>query len=207
MADCRYCEASFDDEEALDDHLRSTHAEELGPIDRRRVGLAEGSDGEESPFSLPLVVGGVLAILLLGGVVWISFFAGSGGNGGSGDAVDAEVQPTNVGQAHFHGTIEATIDGERLDFTEDRYVGQDDAVDFHGDDATAWHAHSDRLTIEYTFATVGIDLTEDSITYEGETYVDGEGYEVRFTVNGDPVDPTTYTLADEDHIEIVVEEA
>ncbi|MFB6218513.1 MAG: DUF3105 domain-containing protein [Halobacteriaceae archaeon] len=78
MPDCDYCGRSFDDEEAHLDHLAEVHADELGPIDRRRL---EDRDGEERDWTRPaLVAAGVLAL----GGIYLVLFSGllSGGGGG-----------------------------------------------------------------------------------------------------------------------------
>jgi hypothetical protein len=42
--------------------------------------------------------------------------------------------------------------------------------------------------------TVGIGVTDDSVTYGGTTYEDGSEYDVEVTVGGDDVDPSSYVL-------------
>jgi hypothetical protein len=60
-------------------------------------------------------------------------------------------------------------------------------------------------------ATLGLEVTEDTVTYEGTTYRDSDpGTTVEVLVDGEAIDPSTYTLdgADTaengDHVRIVV---
>jgi len=203
MPDCRYCGAEHDDEAAHLRHLRSAHADELSRIDRRRVAeLDDGADAGGGP-PTPLLVGGVAAVAVVGLVVWISFFAG--GAGPDGTAADADVGA--AGSAHYHGTIEMVVLGERVDFSREEYQLQADRFHFEAGDGERWHAHATGVTLAFGMGTLGIGLTADSVTFEGTTYVDGEGYAVMVTVDGDPVDPESYVLEDGDRVRIVVEAA
>ncbi|MFB6149743.1 MAG: hypothetical protein ABEJ48_08770 [Halobacteriales archaeon] len=206
MPECQYCDASFDSEEAYLEHLEAAHPDDLGPIDRKRLGVDPISDdGDESGISLGILVLGfviVVAVIIAGGVVLLT----SGGN--SGSTVDAAQQPTNVGSAHYHGTMEVIITGERVDFSQDRYQLQADAFHFEGGDGTRWHVHAEGVTLEFALATLGIDVTESSVTYAGTTYRDSSAeYSVRITVNGESVTPSEYVLQPEDRVRIVVEAA
>lgn len=190
MYDCDYCAADFDDESAYLDHLASDHEGELGPIDRRKVGDAgEGDDGGLP--TGPLVLAGVIgASLALVAYVVLAF----GGGGGGVTYTGAEQTPDAVGTAHEHGTIEVTIGGEQLDFSRERYQVADERFHFENGDGRVWHTHATGVTLEYAMATLGIEVTADTVTYQEFTYVDGDGANVTVAVNGEPVDPTRYVL-------------
>jgi sulfur carrier protein ThiS len=55
-------------------------------------------------------------------------------------------------------------------------------------------------------STLGIGVTNDSVTYEGETYRSGPNTTVTVHVNGNSVRPSEYVLQEGDRIRIVVEE-
>ena len=199
MEECDYCGESFGGEEAYVKHLRAEHLDELGPIDRRRIGADddEGSALPVGPLALALVIGATVAI-----VAYVTFFAG--GSGGSGTA-SGDVGP--AGSAHYHGTIEMTVLGERVDFSRSEYQLRDDRFHFEGGDGSQWHAHATGVTLEYAMESLGFEVTRTSLTYEGTTYRDSsEEYAVKVTVNGSPVTPSEYVLQEGDRIEVVVEE-
>lgn len=81
MPECDYCGATVDEDD-YHDHLRTEHYDELGRIDRRRVGAHEDDDGglPTGPIALVAVIGLTVAI-----VVYLLFFAGSGGSGAADD--------------------------------------------------------------------------------------------------------------------------
>jgi len=109
---------------------------------------------------------------------------------------------------HVHGDIAFEVDGETVDFSEDRYQNPDHSEHFHfeGGAANPWHAHSWSVTLGYAMSTLdGIEVTEDAVTYGNETYADGENATVNVTVNGEPVDPDEYVLKDGDSVRIVVD--
>jgi len=200
MEECDYCSESFEGEQAYVNHLEAEHMDELGPIDRRRVGADEGEDSglPVGPLALALVIGATVAI-----VAYVTFFTGgSGGSGTAGGDVGA------AGSAHYHGTIEMVVLGERVDFSQREYQLQADRFHFEGGDGTQWHAHATGVTLDFAMESLGIEVTRTSVTYEGTTYRgSGDQYDVRVTVNGDRVDPEEYVLQRGDRVRIVVEEA
>lgn len=195
MPECDYCGADLDSEAAELKHLKSEHRDELGPIDKRRIG-DEVDDDDGLPTG-PIALGVVLlaSVAIVGYVVFIA--GGSGGSGGIGPA----------GSAHYHGSINVTIGGETFDFSQARWKHPQENPRFHFEGATddRWHAHATGTTLEYGMDTIGIGVGENSVTYDGTEYVDGEGYDVTVQVNGESVSPGR-VLADGDHIRIVVQE-
>lgn len=183
MPECDYCGAAFDDEAAELDHLRSEHADELGPIDKRRVGDVDG-DGGGLPTG-PIALGVVLlaSIAIVGYVVFAA--------GGTG----ADARPRADG-THEHGLIEATIDGEEIDFTQSQYTYRNDYFHIHpGSSEPLWHAHGSPVTVKYALGTFGIEVDDDGteLSFRNETYRESDGAEIRLQVNGESVDPA-YTL-------------
>ena len=110
---------------------------------------------------------------------------------------------------HVHGSMEFVVDGDALDFSREKWqaAGHNSHFHFEGGHATPWHAHSWSVTLAYGLSTLeGIDVTDESLTYENTTYAyDDPETTVRFTVNGEEVDPTDYFLKDGDSVEVVVE--
>lgn len=201
MEECDYCGESFEGETAYVKHLRAEHVDELGPIDRRRVGADddEGSGLPVGPLALALVIGATVVI-----VAYVTFFAG-----GSGTA-SGSVGP--AGSAHYHGSIEMVVLGERVDFSRSEYQYgqglQNDRFHFEGGDGTQWHAHATGVTLDYAMEALGFEVTRTSVTYEGTTYRDSsDEYTVRVAVNGNRVDPEEYVLQDGDRVRVVVEGA
>ncbi|WP_336135241.1 hypothetical protein [Natronomonas amylolytica] len=196
MPECEYCGASHDSEEAHLKHLKAEHADELGPIDKRRVGDVDGDDGGLPTGPLAL---GVVMLLSIGIVGYVVFVAGGSGPDGIGQA----------GSAHYHGTMEMTVLGEEVDFSQEGYQVEDQRFHFEGGDGTQWHAHATGVTFEYGMEALGfeVDRSPTTLVYEGETYVDGEGYEVVFEINGEAVSDLEYTLQEGDSIRVVVREA
>lgn len=214
MEECDYCGSTFEEEGDHLQHLRNEHYDELGRIDRRRVeGIGEeDTEIDPGPILILLIVGMTAAIVL-----YLFFFVVDDGNG-TADAADADQTPYNLGGIHEHGTLEVVVLGDEIDFTEDQYIERDQAFHFHdGYQSGLWHTHAEGVTIEYAMATLGFEISENSLSYDGETY-EAPDYEVEITVDGEPVDPETHVLdgvADEgaaagdagDDVQILVEEA
>ncbi|WP_137287805.1 hypothetical protein [Halorussus salinisoli] len=110
---------------------------------------------------------------------------------------------------HPHGSLNVSVNGTTVDFTQSKYTHADDYFHFHGDEgAERWHAHSMNLTVDYAISAFpGLNLTNDTFTYENTTYENGEnGTKINVTVNGETVDTSTYVLKDGDDVRVVVEE-
>ena len=194
MPECDYCGASHDTEGAHLDHLESEHYDELGPIDKRRV----DDRNEGSGFPMGPVAVGVVLLAAAGIVGYVVFVLGGTGAASVGQA----------GTAHYHGTIEMTVLGNDVDFSRDRYQLRDDRFHFEGGDGTRWHAHATGVTFQYAMNALGFDVELGPKTLvAGDTYTDGEGYEVVFEVNGNEVTDLNYVLKEGDHVRIVVREA
>jgi hypothetical protein len=84
MAECDYCGRAFDDEEALLEHMRDEHGDELSRIDRRRVGELDDEEGEfpTGPLAIAFVV------LASAAVVAFVIFGGGGGDAAQGAMAD-----------------------------------------------------------------------------------------------------------------------
>jgi hypothetical protein len=128
-------------------------------------------------------------------------------------------RPRNLGAVHAHGTITVTVLGDRVDLSRREYQLQDRYFHLEGGNGRIWHVHGQGVTLAYAMDTVGIGVTDDSITYQGTTYEDGSEYDVTVTVGGRDVTPPEYVLegnrttpaarrtSRDSHIRIVVESA
>jgi len=210
MPECSYCDATFDDEEALLRHMGERHEGELGTIDRRRVSDLDGTDGSGVPTG-PLILGGVIVFAAVV-VVYVLFFVG----GGTG--AEASAEPGDLRSAHEHGTLEMVVLGERVDFSQSQYQVAADRFHFESGNGEIWHTHATGVTLEWGMNTLpGISVSEGSVTYQGTTYSDSDPeYDVTIQVSGEPVDPSSYVLQGStevpppdsaDHVQIVVERA
>lgn len=191
--DCPYCGDSVPDE-SYERHLRRNHADELTPIDRRRVGPRSDSTSSRS-LVLYASLGSILVLFAFGyALVFLV----------DDPATDtAAVQPDPTTPVHEHGRITVQYDGTTVDFSEQQYLEADDCFHFHadgdaaesaGDGTRVWHTHCGDVTVEYALATLGMEVTADSATIEGQQFSTADGDEIRVTVDGEPVDPRTYVL-------------
>ena len=190
MHDCPHCTESFEDEAGFLAHLRDDHPAEFGAVDRRRLEQLSGGDDDGISGTALLLSG--LALAVVGIVVFVTF--GLGGSSGD-DGVAAAQTPTNVGSAHHHGTLEMVVLGERVDFSQSQYQLQANAFHFEAGEGTVWHVHAQGVTLDWAMSSLGIEVTEHSVTFDGTTYRDSSPeYAVSVTVDGEPVDPETYVL-------------
>jgi sulfur carrier protein ThiS len=218
MEECTHCGESFADEDASLAHLASTHRDDLGAIEERRVAAYEDAGDGGAPTSLYAAIG-VVGLLLA--VAVYALLSGGGGDdrtlaqeatspmagGGSvpAPAQDAVVAPRNYGATHEHGTMAVVVDGTRLDFARPRYQMQADGFHFEERNGRQYHLHAERVSLEYALETLGIGVTEHALSYDGTVYDDREaGVTVAYRVNGERVDPENTLLGQGDRVEVVV---
>lgn len=206
MPTCEHCGETFDDEDAHAEHLLREHESELSRIDRRRaenVTTGSASDSNLTRRIGRIAIPVVLAIVVAG-FLYMVFGTGGGGIVDTG----AARQPTDLWSVHEHGTIEMTVLGNPVDFSQSEYQLQADAFHFENNNGERWHVHAKGVTLEFAMATLGIDVTHSSVTYAGTTYANNDSaYAVTIAVNGEDIDPTTYVLQPGDGIVITVENA
>jgi len=155
------------------------------------------------------VLFGALLVIPIAAVAYVLFF--TGGDAAAGIPTP-ERTPSNVA-IHEHGTINVTIEGDELDFSRAAFQNPREYPKFHfeGGDGEVWHAHAEGVTLQYAMWTLGIGVSNDSVTYDGQTYTEANAT-VIVEVNGEPVDPAEYVLSGAsdtnpgagDHIRIVV---
>ncbi|WP_132056722.1 MoaD/ThiS family protein [Halorussus amylolyticus] len=195
--ECDYCGEGFDDEEAYLRHLRDEHGDDLGPIEVRRVAaLDDGDDG-----NLVLYAGAVGVLIAVGLAAYLLFFSGGGSSGQAG------ASPHSPGSVHYHGPMTTEIGGEELDFSRQEFQYQNDHFHFESGDGSQWHVHSQGVTLAYAMDTLGINVTENTVSYDGTTYRESDGDRVVVEVNGEPVTTDEYVLQEGDAIRVVAEES
>lgn len=105
------------------------------------------------------------------------------------------------------GKMAVVVNGTRLDLDR-AYNGSSDAFGVDDDAQDVWHRSNDTVTLADALATLGVEATEETLTYENETYDDGaNGTTVSVRVDGEAVDPESYELQDGDEVWVVVETA
>jgi len=118
MADCDYCGASFDGEDAYLDHLAAEHEGELGSIDQRRV--ADRADDDGGIALGPVVLGG-LVVFGLALAVYATLVTGGGGSGADG----IEAQPLDES-----GDADRLTDVEQFSSQGNQHVDQGTQIDY-----------------------------------------------------------------------------
>lgn len=100
------------------------------------------------------------------------------------------------------GEMVALVNGVRIDLGE--AIESSDSFRMADGNTDAWHATGNH-TLSSVLSRAGIDASASTLTYDGETYDEGRsGTDVVYRVDGQPVDPTTYTLQDGDEVWVLV---
>lgn len=110
----------------------------------------------------------------------------------------------NSRTAAASGEMAVVIDDQRLDLGEVAATNESSQfwVDASGGTAT-WQRTDAEVTLADGLARLGIDVTQNGLSYEGDTYENSENTSVAVRVNGNSVDPDEYVLEDGDEIWVV----
>lgn len=201
MHECDYCGETHESERAHLRHLKSEHRDELGPIDKRRVG--DVSVGDEGVPVGPIAIGAIVVIsAAVVGYVVLMAGGDAGANGVDHGDIAADGEPYDAGAIHTHGSIEAVIDGEEIDFESDPRISGDQAFHFHDGyyeqyGTHIYHVEARGVTLQYALGTIGIAVNDEGtvLEFDGETYDDGDpDTTVEITVDGEAVAPADHLL-------------
>lgn len=131
---------------------------------------------------------------------WITVTTEQTNRSGPGEYIRAADQ-------HAHGDMEFVVDGEEVDFSQEKYQSNHRHFHYEHGDGEIWHAHSVSLSLSYALSTLtDIDVDGDAIEYNGTYYdPDDEGTTIDVAVNGESVDPGAYVLKDGDSVRVEIE--
>lgn len=111
-----------------------------------------------------------------------------------------------LGSAHWHADFMVVINGDRVDFSKDKYMVQSRYVHFENGDGTTIHKHATGVPLAYFFKTIGWNLTNECLTTDtGTSYCTGEGGTLRIIVNGEEIDNPQYKFKDADTTKVIYE--
>lgn len=148
-------------------------------------------------------------------VIVIGFSWALSGSGGSSTSVapqrtqTASVDETKITlgepeSTHEHMTVLAFVDGERVNFNQDKYMLKDRYVHFEDNDGAVIHKHATGVTLPYFLLTLGVELTQNCITLDtSRQYCNllSENKVLRIIVNGQEVkNVDAYELRHKDKI-------
>jgi hypothetical protein len=118
---------------------------------------------------------------------------------------EVSIKPVDVGEASGTGTIAMIVDGEKVDFTQQKYQTQNESFHFDDKKGGVWHKNGRRISLEYALHTVGIETNSTAIYYNGTLYQEDIDTNIDYAVNGVEVESQSVLLNDGDSIQIVVE--
>lgn len=115
-----------------------------------------------------------------------------------------EVPPKEIGKegsAHKHVNLYVFINGERMNFFEEKYMLRSALVHFENNDGTTVHKHTTNVTLPYFLNTLGMILTKDCLVLDtGNRYCEDGENKLSFLVNGERGDPFLYDMRDGDRV-------
>lgn len=113
---------------------------------------------------------------------------------GTDDGTATDGATTDNRTAEMSGDLLVALGGEDTHFTD--AADADSSFWINESENHTWHADTDSLTLAEALDEIGLDASEDSLTYDGTTYSeDDENTSIAYRVNGEIVeDPSEREL-------------
>jgi hypothetical protein len=110
-----------------------------------------------------------------------------------------------LGSAHEHAVFEVRLDGEPIDFSQDKYQVQSRFIHVEGGDGTTLHRHSSSVPVGEFFKSVGMNIENNCFVGDnGSRYCEDGTNQLRFFVNGtERGSVIDYILRENDRILII----
>lgn len=107
-----------------------------------------------------------------------------------------------VGSAHEHAAFSVFINGEAIDFSQDKYQLKNRYIHVEGGDGDTIHKHATGVDIGFFFETLGMRFTSECFTMDNGTQYCNDGTNsLKFFVNGVRNNMyNNYVLKDNDRI-------
>ncbi|MDZ7728714.1 MAG: hypothetical protein U5Q44_11245 [Dehalococcoidia bacterium] len=164
------------------------------PGDYDQSSAGQRWDGYLSP-CVWLPVGGILVILS----VILAVLLVMNWDDGAYDVVIQQCDPEDPDCAlrqtvHWHADLAIVINGESIDFGQEQFISTEDdplaeSSHIHDPRHSVVHVHLEQTTWREFLSTLGFQLGDNILTTpDGEEYVEGEGGEWHYIVNGVAID-------------------
>jgi len=106
-----------------------------------------------------------------------------------------------LGSTHIHADVKVYISGQPIDFSQHKYQITTSFIHFEDGLGDVIHMHATGLTIGNLLKSVKIDVRNNCIIAEGESYCNENDKTLKFYVNGKPNSEfTDYIMKDLDKI-------
>jgi hypothetical protein len=110
-----------------------------------------------------------------------------------------------LGSEHVHAAFAVKINGEKLDFSQEKYQVQSQYIHVENNDGNTLHRHATGVPVGEFFASLGMNVTDSCFTLENKTsYCSNGNSNLEFYVNGNKTNSiANYILKEDDRILIV----
>lgn len=91
-----------------------------------------------------------------------------------------------LGSTHQHADVKVYISGKAVDFSQRKYQITTSFIHFEDGIGDVVHTHATGLTLGHLFKSLGGDLSNNCLVFEGQSYCNGSDKTLKFYVNGQP---------------------
>jgi len=113
-----------------------------------------------------------------------------------------------LGSAHLHAVFAVVLDGEAIDFSQDKYQVKttgNSYIHVEGGDGTTLHRHSTKVPVGEFFRSVNMDIRDNCfIRDDGEQFCEQGNNQLRFYRNTTSIESIIdYVLQDNDRLLVI----
>jgi hypothetical protein len=111
----------------------------------------------------------------------------------------------DLGSEHVHAAFAVKINGEKLDFSQEKYQVRSQYMHVENNDGNTLHRHATGVPVGEFFNSVGMNITDNCFTLENKTsYCSNGNSNLEFYVNGNKTNSiANYVFNEDDRILIV----
>lgn len=110
-----------------------------------------------------------------------------------------------LGSEHVHAAFAVKINGEKWDFSQEKYQVRSQYMHVENNDGNTLHRHATSVPVGEFFSSIGMNITDNCFTLENKTsYCSNGNSNLEFYVNGNKTNSiANYVFNEDDRILIV----
>ena len=89
-----------------------------------------------------------------------------------------------LGSAHLHADVKVYINGQAIDFSQNKYQLRNNFIHFEEGIGDVIHTHATGLAVGHMLKSLGIDFSNECIVVDGQSYCNENNKKLKFYVNG-----------------------
>src|SRR3989338_2351159 len=183
MPKCETCGKEFNTEDGLNSHQADKHG--MSSHEKKEVKKQQGEQKKEEVHGKAkrkkIKRYALVAIVIIAVVTGGYFLLGSTSSNNLGS-----VNLGSVGSTHTHQDFKMYVNGQMVDFSQQKYQLRSNLVHFEESNGNVIHTHATGMTVGYMLGTLNIEMTSECLSIDGVRYCNNGNSKLKMYVNSQP---------------------